>query len=91
MKIFKTDIEEPLFDIPEIELAYYGLTELSGTEMKIEKLKSLLEIKWKGEPTLIIEDINSRNFIQSERAFKMIIEALYNKYQNNCDMRIRFE
>lgn len=91
MKIFKTDIEELLVDIQEIELAYYGLTELSGTEMKIEELKSLLKLKWKGEPTLIIDDKNSMNFIQSERAFKMIIEALYNKYQNNRDMRIRFE
>lgn len=91
MKIFKADKQDSLVDIQEIELAYYGLTELSGTEKKIEDLKSLLELKWKGEPTLKIEEINSISFIQSERAFKMIIEALYDKYQSNCDMRLRFE
>jgi hypothetical protein len=91
MKIVKADSKDSLVDIQEIELAYYGLTELSGTEKKLEDLKSLLELKWKGEPTLKIEEINSISFIQSERAFKMIIEALYDKYQNNCDMRFRFE
>jgi len=91
MKIVKADSKDSLVDIQEIELAYYGLTELSGTEKKIEDLKSLLELKWKGEPTLKIEEINSISFIQSERAFKMIVEALYDKYQNNCDMRFRFE
>lgn len=91
MKIFNADTKDQLVDIKEIELTYYGLTELAGTEMKINDLKSLLEIKWKGEPTLKIEDNSSINFIRSECAFKMIIEALYTKYQINCDMRVRFE
>lgn len=91
MKILNPETKMIMVDISEIELIHYGLTEMVGKEKTIKDLKGLLEIKWKGDPTLRFEDDNKITLIRSESAFKMIIETLYNQYQENPDMKVRFE
>lgn len=91
MKILNADTKLIIVDINEIELIHYGLTEMVGKEKTIRDLKSLLEIKWKGDPTLRFEADNKITLIRSESAFKLIIETLYNQCQENPDMKVRFE
>lgn len=91
MKIINVENRDNLVDIEEIELSYFGLTGLAGTVVKIQDLRHLLNINWKGELTLKLEENESLNLIKSERAFKLIIDTVYSNYKHVPDMLVRFE
>ncbi|VVB95258.1 Uncharacterised protein [uncultured archaeon] len=91
MKIIDIENEKELVNIEEIELIHYGLAEYAGSEIKIEELKSLLNIELKNRQNIEFADNSCVKLIQVQRAFRMIIEALYECHKDKKNMKVRFE
>jgi len=92
MKIINVNKNEVLVDIEEFELSHYGLTDLVGTEMKIEDLENLLGKSLNHGPKSLELFVNNKvRLVRSDCAFKMIINAVFDKYKDNSEVRVKFE
>lgn len=92
MKIININENETLLDIEEFELAHYGLTDLVGTDMKIKDVEILLSKPLvKGPKSLEFFENDKVRLIRSDCAFKMIFNAVFEKYKDDNEMLIRLE